>query len=1398
MRIVNSFNKVGNEFSVSSDGVAVALQSSASALASANNDLESSIALVAAANRVVQDEAEVGAGLRTISLRLRGTSVSELEELGEDTEGAVESVSKLQGKLLALTGVNILNDDNSYKSTYEILLAISEVYSTLDDQSKAATLELIAGKNRSNVASALLTNTKDLKEAYEAAVNSENSAAKELDTYLSSIEGRVAAFNNSLQTMWNNALQSDFIKDIVEIGTWLVRILDTLGPIQVLLSGIFVYFNKKYNFVDFEKFFAGFKDAFTDSKSPKEFFKNLIKGFKNTGISIDEARAKLDDLQKQRDMLGDPKSARNQKKYDQLTDEIKAIEEEIKAYDSLMAKRDEAVKNREAAKAKMDAANADLANEWSQGEFGMADEAELDRLQRKVDETTEAFEEADLKVRQLETDINSTGKSGKGAFAGLGKSVAAFGKQVASVLAQMLIMLAITKIIEAATKFFDDIITTAEEAAEAYETLNDELDTLKNTIKDINGEISTLNDKIAELTAKDSLTFAEKEELERLREEREELERTLELNQQLAKQKQNQVNGQTSDQIEYYKSKGVDSGKTVAENTHEAGSATAIAGGAITAATAMAAFGGTMSWNVVGWVALAAAAVTAVVGGIAYAVASAEETIGESIDNMEANLKEKEEAVEKARAAYQKSGSDKDKKKYEEAQQALSDYRGEMAQYFTEMDAMYQKVDLGTIEDPDEYQRLKAEMEAFYNERDKWLIESGASGAEANAIERIFSKDEYKNASDTIDTLVAKLKEDPTNQTLITQISDQCKAAATDLEAVGLSTKDAIDYFALLGQNAAFGTLEGKTSELQLATSKLQTLLSNTKSADFTKMFGQGGEVNTEAIAQYFQGTSEATRAEIAKLVKGINDGEISVAQALKSFAAYGMVESWKIVEAQVSELNADVFGDLGDEISGVIDTVKELSAAFESVASSIELVDKAQAEMAYSGHLSVETALQLMESTDDWNEVLKIENGNIKLVSGAEEALVQTKLDLIKTNLQTALSTVEAQLAQLTATETSLGMATTIEESTNVAVRELSGNMAYLTEMMKAYASAASGEKVDMNAAIANAEKLKQKVLDDTNYVKNSAEITGREDLEKEKARLEAMLGIVETADTPAEFRSNYSSDEVSGGNATKEDVSKSKWDELVAEYERRLALLSNERDLIQAEIDKAEARGGKASAKYYEDLKNNSEAEKEILIQKKKALQEYLDANEGSIDQDTWTEYNNEINATAVAIKECEINTLEWAEALREIDLHYFEQATDEISRLGEELEFVNSLLEDEEVADENGNWSSAALTRMGMYTQQMEMAAVNAARYQEEIDRLNGQYKSGELSEEQYQERLSELVSSQQGAIQSYEDAKDGIVELNEARIDAIRTGIEQEISAFEDLISLKKEELDAERD
>lgn len=102
MSIVDKFNEVGNRFAISSKGVGDALLRSASALEAANNTLDESIALVTAANTVVQDPEKVGTAIKTVSMYLRAAK-TEAEEAGESTDGMANSVSELRKEILALT-----------------------------------------------------------------------------------------------------------------------------------------------------------------------------------------------------------------------------------------------------------------------------------------------------------------------------------------------------------------------------------------------------------------------------------------------------------------------------------------------------------------------------------------------------------------------------------------------------------------------------------------------------------------------------------------------------------------------------------------------------------------------------------------------------------------------------------------------------------------------------------------------------------------------------------------------------------------------------------------------------------------------------------------------------------------------------------------------------------------------------------------------------------------------------------------------------------------------------------------------------------------------------------------------------------------------------------------------
>lgn len=252
LTITDRYNEVGNSFSITSAGVAEALKRSASSLHTAGNDIDQSIGMIVAANDVVQDPDSVGAGLRVIALRIRGAT-SELESMGEETDTVVKSTAKLQAEIKAISGVNILESDNAtFKSTYQIMDELSAKWSQLSDIQKATLTDKIAGKNRANIFSSMMENWEDAKKAMETSKNSAGSATKELDTYLSSIEGKLSRFQATFQSFSSDVLNSGVVKGFIDMGTaaldfadGLVKAGDAMPTILTALSAVASMTNTK-------------------------------------------------------------------------------------------------------------------------------------------------------------------------------------------------------------------------------------------------------------------------------------------------------------------------------------------------------------------------------------------------------------------------------------------------------------------------------------------------------------------------------------------------------------------------------------------------------------------------------------------------------------------------------------------------------------------------------------------------------------------------------------------------------------------------------------------------------------------------------------------------------------------------------------------------------------------------------------------------------------------------------------------------------------------------------------------------------------------------------------------------------------------------------------------------
>lgn len=223
--IVDVFNEVSNNESISSGGIGEALQRSAASFNAASTSLEKSVSLVTATNSVLQDPEKVGNMWRTVSARLRG-SETELKEMGEDTDGLVTSTSKLQALVKGITGFDIMKDKDTYKDIYDIVLGIGEKWKDLSDIDRASLLEALAGKQQSNALAAALSNIDILKKSYEEATNAEGSAREENEEYSKSIQASIDLTKAKLEELSNDLLSSNFLKGAIDAGGKLLDLLD--------------------------------------------------------------------------------------------------------------------------------------------------------------------------------------------------------------------------------------------------------------------------------------------------------------------------------------------------------------------------------------------------------------------------------------------------------------------------------------------------------------------------------------------------------------------------------------------------------------------------------------------------------------------------------------------------------------------------------------------------------------------------------------------------------------------------------------------------------------------------------------------------------------------------------------------------------------------------------------------------------------------------------------------------------------------------------------------------------------------------------------------------------------------------------------------------------------------
>ena len=176
--------------------------------------------------------------MKTISMFLRA-SKTEAEEAGIETEGMAESVSKLREEIKALSGVDIMLDDENYKSTYQILKEISEVWSEISDVSQANILEKLGGKRNANVVASVIENFDVAEQSLQTSLNAAGSALAENEKFLDSIAGHINKLTVAYEDLSQTVIDSDLVKFGVDflsgITGGLNDLIKNFGTLQTLI-----------------------------------------------------------------------------------------------------------------------------------------------------------------------------------------------------------------------------------------------------------------------------------------------------------------------------------------------------------------------------------------------------------------------------------------------------------------------------------------------------------------------------------------------------------------------------------------------------------------------------------------------------------------------------------------------------------------------------------------------------------------------------------------------------------------------------------------------------------------------------------------------------------------------------------------------------------------------------------------------------------------------------------------------------------------------------------------------------------------------------------------------------------------------------------------------------------
>ena len=217
IKVTDIINAVSAQQAVSSADISQGLTVASAAMATFGNSIEETTALLTAGTTIFQGRSsQVARGLNMIATR-----VAKNEEE------------------LAKYGVSINDANGQLRSTYDILVDLAPAWNSMSKAEQVALGNTLAGTNQYKILAAIMSQMDVAVETYEQALNSSGETMKQNAVYMESLEAKTTALKAEFEKLVisKGGLQ-DFAKSLIEIGTAIIKFINTAGGLPTLLITI--------------------------------------------------------------------------------------------------------------------------------------------------------------------------------------------------------------------------------------------------------------------------------------------------------------------------------------------------------------------------------------------------------------------------------------------------------------------------------------------------------------------------------------------------------------------------------------------------------------------------------------------------------------------------------------------------------------------------------------------------------------------------------------------------------------------------------------------------------------------------------------------------------------------------------------------------------------------------------------------------------------------------------------------------------------------------------------------------------------------------------------------------------------------------------------------------------